>query len=127
MLVATDTANPPLRQRGVRLRLENNAGQDRLYLDAAQLAAAIEDLVGIEEAIPGLEAETAAPWRVQGTGSCWQPARPLRILCPGYRIGPEGAGLQLSAYGGTAYFFPEHRPSELAALLRQAAAALDAP
>jgi hypothetical protein len=73
-----------------------------------------------------LEAQTGAPWRVQGTGSCWRPARPLRILCPGYGIGPDGSGLLLSAYGGSSFSFPGHRPPELASLLTKAAAALGA-
>jgi hypothetical protein len=63
---------------------------------------------------------------VQGTGCCWRPARPLRILCPSYGIGLDGFGLWLSAYGGTGFSFPGHRPSELAMLLRTAADALAA-
>jgi hypothetical protein len=126
LLVAADTANPPERQRGLRLRLENNAGQDRLYLDEAQVAAAIEDLAGIESGIAGLKAETGAPWRVEGTGRCWRPAHPMRILCPSYGVGPDGSGLWLSAYGGNGFAFPGHRPSTLALLLKEATAALAA-
>lgn len=125
-LVAADTANPPDRQRGVRLRFENNAGLDQLYLDEAQVAAAIEDLALIEDGIPELKAGTGALWRVQGTGSCWRPARPMRILCPSYNVGPEGSGLSLSAYGGNSFAYPGHRPSELAQLLKKAAATLAA-
>jgi hypothetical protein len=106
--------------------LESNAGQDRLYLDEAQVATAIADLTEIESGVPGLETETGAPWRVQGTGSCWRPARPLRILCPSYGVGPDGSGLRVSAYGGTGFSFPGHGPSELAMLLTKAAAALGA-
>lgn len=126
VLVAADTANPPDRQRGLRLRFENNAGQDQVYLDEAQVAAAIEDLAGIEEGIPELKSGTDAPYRVQGTGSCWRPARPMRILCPSYGVGPDGSGLSLSAYGGNGFAFPGHRPSELALLLKKAAATLAA-
>lgn len=125
-LVAADTANPPDRQRGLRLRFENNAGQDRLYLDEAQIAAAIEDLADIEDGVSELEAGTGAPWRVQGTASCWMPARPMRILCPSYGVGPEGSGLWLGADGGSRFGFPGHRPSELALLLKKAAARLAA-
>jgi hypothetical protein len=124
VLVATDTANPPERRRGLRLRLESNAGQDHLYLDEAEVAAAIEDLAGIEDGITELKAQTSAPWRVQGTARCWMPARPLRVLCPSYAAGPDGSGLWLSAYGGTGFSFPGYLPAELARLLKKAASAL---
>ena len=50
----------------------------------------------------------------------------MRILCPRYGVGPDGSGLWLSTYGGSGFAFPDHRPSELAALLKKAAGALRA-
>lgn len=125
-LVAADTANPPDRRQGLRLRFENNAGQDEVYLDEVQVAAAIEDLRGIEGGIPELKSDTGAPWRVQGTASCWMPDRPLRILCPSYGVGPDGSGLWLAAYGASSFSFPGHRPAELVRLMEAALAALAA-
>lgn len=127
VLIASDTANPGEQMRGLRLSLENNTTADRLYLDAHQIALAQSDLAEIEGGIAELEADSSAPYRVQGTASCWMPERPMRILCPSYRVGPDGAGFSLAAYGGPGFGFPERRPSELKALIDQAAAALVAP
>lgn len=55
------------------------------------------------------------------------PARPLRLLCPSYRIGPDWAGLTLAVYGGRGFEYPEHRPAELATLIGQAISRLDPP
>lgn len=55
------------------------------------------------------------------------PARPMRILCPSYRIGPDWAGLILAVYGGRGFEYPERRPAELATLIGQAISRLDPP
>jgi hypothetical protein len=123
-VIAADTANPLERRHGLRLRFTNNAGQDQIHLDRAHVTVAIDDLGEIESGIAELESGNGAPWRVQGTARCWRPARPMRILCPGYGIGPEGAGLQLAAYGGSQFTFPGRRPAELSLLMEQALALL---
>jgi hypothetical protein len=51
----------------------------------------------------------------------------MRILCPSYRVGPDWAGLTLAVYGGRGFEYPERRPAELAALVRQALKLLDEP
>lgn len=119
-LVVRDSADPAQELRGLEFRLENNSTQDRVYLDRTQLAALLLDLDGIESGIPELESGTGAPYRVQGTASCWRPSRLIRILCPSYAVGPDGAGLGLGAYGGPGFTFPEHRPSELRSLIDDA-------
>lgn len=86
----------------------------------------IKDGAGVEDAIPAPKTETGAPWRVHGTASWRRPVRPTRIPCPSQSVGSDVSGLWLSAYGGTDFSFPGHRPSELAALLEKAAAALGA-
>ena len=129
LLVAGSARSSRRRNLRARLRADpanNSAGHGRPYLDEAQVTAAIEELALIEDGIPELKAGTDAPWRVKGTGSCWRPARPMRILCPSYGVGPEGSGLSLSAYGGNSFAFPGHRPPELALLLKKAAATLTA-
>jgi hypothetical protein len=126
-LVAHDTAQPGERMQGVRLTLENNTAVEHLYLDAGQLAAAKTDLAGIEGGIAELKAGSDAPYAVQGTGRCWMPERPMRILCPSYRVGPDGMGLGLAVWGGPDFWFPERRPSEFAALISQATATLEVP
>lgn len=125
-VIASDTGRPGERMPGLRFVMENNTGSDQAYLDETQLAALLDDLSGIETGIPELESGSS-PYRVQGTGACWMPERPLRILCPSYRIGPDWAGLTLSVYGGRGFEYPERRPAELAALIRRATARLDEP
>jgi hypothetical protein len=125
-VIASDTGRPGVHMQGLRFVMENNTGFDQAFLDEAQLAALLDDLSGIETGIPELESGQS-PYRVQGTGACWMPARPMRILCPSYRIGPDWAGVTLAVYGGRGFEYPDHRPAELAALIRQAIARLDAP
>lgn len=125
-VIASDTGRPGLRMRGLRFVMENNTGSDQAWLDETQLAALLDDLSGIETGIPELESGKS-PYRVQGTGACWMPAQPMRILCPSYRIGPDWAGLTLAVYGGRGFEYPERRPAELVTLIRRAIARLEAP
>ena len=125
-LVATDTADASKRMRGLRLSMTDNSRLEQVYLDESLLATLREDLAGIEGGIPELE-KASAPYRVQGTASCWRPAHPQRILCPSYRIGPDWSGLTLGPYGSHGFEFPAHRPAELAALIERAIEALPAP
>ena len=125
-IVASDSADPSIRMRGISLSLQNNTGSDRVYLDESQLAAVQRDLTQIELGIPRLKGGTDAPWRVEGTASCWKPRQPQRILCPSYVVGPMGSRLALAAYGGKGFEFPGHRPSELAALIERAIEAFSA-
>ncbi|HEX9707560.1 MAG TPA: hypothetical protein VGA24_07965 [Steroidobacteraceae bacterium] len=124
-LVAHDTAKPGERMRGVRLTLANNTAVEHLYLDAGELATAISELAEIESGVAELKSGSDAPTRVQGTGRCWLPERPMRILCPSYRVGPDGMGLGLAVWGGSGFSFPERRPSDFAALINQATATLE--
>jgi len=125
-IVAADTANPDQRMTGLRFDLADNAGADRVYLDATQLAVLRDDLAGIEGGIPEVEASQAGA-SVQGTGACWMPAQPMRILCPSYRVGPEGSSFGLAAYGGRGFSYPGERPAAFAALVERAIARLEAP
>ncbi len=79
----------------LKLSMADNSGLDQVYLDESLLAALQEDLAGIESGIPELE-NGSAPYRVQGTASCWRPAHPQRILCPSYRVGPDWSGMTLA-------------------------------
>ena len=124
-IIASDTGRPGERMQGVRFAMENNTGTAQVYLDETQLSQLIEDLTGIDEGIPELESG-GAPYRVQGTGACWMPARPMRILCPSYRIGPDWAGMTLATFGGRGFEYPGHRPSELRAIVQEAMALLRA-
>ena len=126
-VIASDTARPGERMKGLRFQLANNSVADQVYLDEAQVAKLLEDLAGIDDGIAELKAEGGAPYRVQGTGACWMPPRPMRILCPSYRVGPDWSGLQLAAYGGPGFDFPDERPATLAALIEQAVARLQGP
>jgi hypothetical protein len=125
-VIASDTGRPGEWMLGLRFLMKNNTGSDRAYLDETQLAALLDELSGIETGIPELQSANS-PYRVQGTGACWMPARPMRILCPSHRIGLDWAGLTLAVYGGRGFEYPERRPAELAALIRLAAARLAEP
>lgn len=125
-LVASDTADASQRMRGVRLSMENNSGIDHVYLDESQLASVQDDLADIEGGIAELKAAAGAPYRVQGTASCWMPAHPQRILCPSYRVGPDWSGMTLGAYGSNGFAFPSRRPAEFAALIDRAIEAFSA-
>lgn len=59
-LVAADTANPPDHHRGLRLRFEDNAGENVVYVDESLVASTIGDLADIEESIAELKSGTAA-------------------------------------------------------------------
>ena len=125
-LVAEDTADVSRRMRGVKLSLQDNGGSDHLWLDVSQLAAAQGELAEIESGIADLKRSDSAPWRAQGTGRCWMPAHPERILCPGFLVGPDGSRLTLGAYGSDSFEFPARRPAELAALFARAIEAFSA-
>jgi len=127
-VIASDSARPGERMKGVRFVMENDTGVDQVYLDEAQLTLLIEDLAAIDGGIAELKAEGGAPIRVQGTGACWMPARPMRILCPSYRVGPDCTGMHLAAYGSSrGFIYPKQRPAELKALVEQAIARLQMP
>lgn len=125
-IVATDTASPGERMTGLRFVMSSNKGTEQVYLDHAYLGQLREDLAGIEGGIPELEASKAGAG-VQGTGACWMPQRPMRILCPSYRVGPEGSSFGLAAYGGLGFNYPGKRPAAFTALVEQAIAQLETP
>ena len=122
VLVLRDTTNPPGEVRGLKFTLENNSALDHVFLDESQVGALQRDLAEIEAGIPELKSGGGAPYRVQGTASCWMPPRPIRILCPSYAVGPDWSGMTLGAYGGAGFAFPGHRPRELADLIDRALA-----
>jgi hypothetical protein len=127
VIVAYDSAETTRRMGGVRLTMEDNGGSDSVYVEESKLAALRRDLSDVAAQRPSLKSnDLDAVWRVAGTESCWMPRQPQRILCPSYRIGPEGSGLMLAAYGGATFVFPDRQPAELTALIDRAAATLAA-
>ena len=119
-ILGYESSNPPDQMRGVRITLESNGGYEQIYLERGLIMSTMKDLAQIEEGIPILKSSNSAPYRVEGTASCWRPERPVRILCPSYRIGPDWSGMTLAVYGGETFSFPDHRPVELGNLLDQA-------
>lgn len=124
-LAAHDTADPARRMRGLRLTMEDNAGSDSAHLDESQSVALARGLAEVEGGKSFMRTELDAPYRVMGTASCWMPKRPVRILCPSYRIGPDWTGMLLAVYGGRGFDFPDRKPAELAALLERGVAVLE--
>jgi hypothetical protein len=127
VLVLEDSGEPASQMRGVRFDLRNNSAQDQVYLDEAQLTSVKKDLADIERGIPGLKRDDSAPYRVQGTQSCWRPYPAVRILCPAYYVGPDHSALRLGAYGTEGFAFPGRRPAELSDLIDRAIEELRQP
>lgn len=123
-VVAESTADESRRICGVKISLQDNGGIDHVWLDESQLTQTQGELAEIESGIAELERRDSAPWRAQGRASCWMPARPQRILCPGYLVGPDGSRMTLGVYGADGFEFPARRPSGLAALIERAIAAI---
>lgn len=127
VIVAYDSAKTARRMSGVRLTLEDNGGSDSVYVEESVFPALRRDLADVASLATRMKSEDDhTPWRVSGTASCWMPKQPERILCPSYRIGPEGSGLTLAAYGGATFVFADRQPAELTALIDRAAAVLAA-
>lgn len=124
-LIVEDAAAPPSEMRGVRFELVDNTAVDHVYLDREQLVALRDELEGFERGIPRLRDGPLSQWRVQGTGACWMPPEPIRILCPSYRVGPDGEAFTLAPMRGHTFVFPGRLPVELDALIASALAALD--
>jgi hypothetical protein len=119
-----DAQHASQHMHGVRFDLQNNAGADQVYLDSDQLKELKRELAGIQSGIPLLESDDSAPYRVQGTGACWNPRPNIRILCPDYYVGPDRAGMRLAALGGRSFAFPNHQPAELIELIERASEAI---
>jgi hypothetical protein len=127
VIVAYDSAETARRMRGERLTMEDNGGSESVHVEESAFPALRRDLADVASFATRMKSEDDhTPWRVSGTVSCWMPRQPERILCPSYRIGPEGSGLMLAAYGGATFVFPDRQPAELATLIDRAAAALAA-
>ena len=122
-------AAPPA--HGLRVDLTNNAGSDRIYLDANQLdvlRSELDLMVRFKDVSLAESRKSLAPGgtAVQGTESCWMPNPEERILCPSAVIGSDWSGIALGAFGGPSFLFRNVEPSELLALVDRAIAELDA-
>jgi hypothetical protein len=119
--------------KGVRFALKNNVGMDTVYLDPAQLDRLRRDLNGLEigkEALADLERDEpggAAPYKVQGTESCWNPNSTARIMCPSAYTSPDGSGPSLHALFSPDFEFPNRTAKELMLLVETSLRALGEP
>lgn len=112
-------------QTGVMFELSNNGGSDRVYADREQLLQIRTELRRMVRGSARRAENRLSVYQVEGVESCWMPQNPVRILCPGFRSGPDWSGLQLGAYGGTVFSFPDRKPAQFLALVEQALVALD--
>jgi hypothetical protein len=113
---------------GVRFELNNNVGTDVIYLDPAQLDRLRRDLNGLEIGRASLEEYGGdAPYRVQGTESCWNPKSRTRIMCPSAYTFPDGRGLSLHALSSPDFQFPNRSAKELMQLVESSLRALGEP
>lgn len=111
--------------RGVRFVLQNNVGTDVIYLDLAQIDRLRRDLKGLETGRASFEEHgDAAPYRVQGTESCWLPESTARIMCPSVYTFPNGSGLSLHALFSPDFQFPNRSAKELMLLVETSLRAL---
>jgi hypothetical protein len=132
-LVLVNDGHQAGEMKGVRFALKNNVGMDTIYLDPAQLDRLRRDLNGLEigkEALADLEKDepgSDAPYKVQGTESCWNPKSTARIMCPGAYTTPDGVGISLGALFSPVFQFPNRSAKELMQLVETSLRALGEP
>jgi len=132
-LVLVNDGHQAGEMKGVRFALKNNVGMDTIYLDPTQLDRLRRDLNGLEigkEALADLEKDESgggAPYKVQGTESCWNPKSTARIMCPGAYTSPDGSGLSLHALFSPNFQFPNRSAKELMLLVETSLRALGEP
>ena len=114
--------------KGVRFVLHNNVGMDTIYLDPTQLDRLRQDLNGLEIGQATVEEDSGdAPYKVQGTESCWNPKSTARILCPSTYTFPDGSGLSVHALFSRDFQFPNRSAKELMELVESSLRALGEP
>jgi len=120
-LVIEDVVHTPHRMCGTRIDLANQNARDQVYLEDAKLEAVRKALEEIESGIDGYRKEQAdSSHRHYGAAEFWHPDLKVHTLNATYYIAPDSSGLSLSAYKGQGFRFPDHRPAELAKLIRMA-------
>jgi hypothetical protein len=132
-LVLVNDGHQAGEMKGVRFALKNNVAMDSIYLDPAQLDRLRRDLNGLEigkEALADLEKDEpggGAPYKVQGTESCWNPKSTARIMCPGAYTTPDGAGISLGGLFSPVFEFPNRSAKQLLPLVEASLRALGEP
>jgi len=120
-LIVEDETSPPNRMRGIRIDLANQKATDQVYIEEAKLEAikkAIDEIAGRIESARRERSNT--PLRYYGAAEFWRPGERVHTLNAAFYIAPDSSGLSLSAYNGQEFRFPNHSPSELAALIYRA-------
>ncbi|MCM3872326.1 MAG: hypothetical protein ND895_16715 [Pyrinomonadaceae bacterium] len=119
-LVVKDDLRPPHRMSGIRIELTSQNATDLVYLEDAELEVMKKALEGIESGIEYFRTERAdAPLRYLGACELRQPRPTIHALSAAYYIAPDSSGLSLSAFKGHEFRFPNHKPSELAQVIRR--------
>lgn len=124
-LVCESRSDPDQVMEGALFRMENNSGFDEVYLSKHRLVDLHRELTWISEGVADLQANRDTPYRTHGSGDCWAPENPKRILCPNYSIGPSMTVFSLHALGDSGYDFPNKDPSEFLELVKRAIFVLD--
>jgi hypothetical protein len=132
-LVLVNDGHQAGEMKGVRFALKNNVGMDTIYLDPPQLNRLRSDLNGLEigkDALTDVEKDEpggAAPYKVQGTESCWNPRSTARIMCPSVYTFPDGSGLSLHALFSPDFKFPNRSAKQLLLLVEASLRTLGEP
>jgi hypothetical protein len=131
VLAVSGQAGAATPAHGVSVDLTNNAGSDRIYLDANQLdvlRGELDLMVRFKDASFAESRKSLAPGGtfVHGTESCWMPNPEERILCPSAVIGSDWSGIALGAFGGPSFLYRNVEASELLALVDRAITVLGA-
>ena len=120
-LIIEDAAAPPNRMRGVRIDLANADASDQVYIEEAKLEDIKKALAQIVMGMDRARRERNGPsCRYLGAAEFWHPGQNIHTLNAAFYIVPGSSGLSMSAYKCQEFRFPDHSPSEMAALLYRA-------
>ncbi len=120
-LIVEDETSPPNRMRGVRIDLANQKATDQVYIEEAKLEAIKKALAEIIRGMERARRERSdTRYRYLGAAEFWRPGEWVHTLNAAFYIAPDSSGLSISAYNEQEFRFPNHSPSELAALIYRA-------
>jgi hypothetical protein len=126
-LVLQDTAQPPDRLRGIRVDVSENGRGDKIYLGEETLGSYKKAFDEISRSLPDFRRGPRDDL-VPGGTSClgaemfWYGDNTPRVhtLAAAYCIESDSAGMELTAFRGTRFHFPDSAPSTFSEIIARA-------